>query len=44
MQGVFYAMILASLGVLASSVPGMHFYPQLGIAHIGAYPIHTYAP
>ena len=34
----------ASLGVLASSVQGMHFYPQLGIAHIGAFPIHTYAP
>jgi GNAT superfamily N-acetyltransferase len=34
----------ASLGVLASSVQGLHFYPQLGIAHIGAYPIHTYAP
>jgi N-acetylglutamate synthase-like GNAT family acetyltransferase len=34
----------ASLGVLASSVQGTHFYPRLGIAHIGGYPIYTYAP
>jgi GNAT superfamily N-acetyltransferase len=34
----------AKLGVLASSVQGMHFYPHLGIAYTGAYPIYTYAP
>lgn len=34
----------ASLGVLASSVEGMHFYPRLGIAYAGRYPIYTYKP
>jgi len=34
----------ASLGVLASSVMGMQFYPRLGIAHIGKYPIYAYRP
>jgi GNAT superfamily N-acetyltransferase len=34
----------ASLGVLASSVMGMQFYPRMGIAHIGQYPIYAYRP
>lgn len=34
----------ATLGVLASSVMGMQFYPRLGIAHIGMYPIYSYKP
>jgi GNAT superfamily N-acetyltransferase len=34
----------ASLGVLASSVQGTRFYPRLGIAHVGGYPIYSYTP
>ncbi len=34
----------ATLGVLASSVMGEQFYPRLGIAHIGKYPIYRYKP
>jgi len=32
----------ASLGVLASSIEGLHFYPTLGVAHTGAYPIYSF--
>jgi GNAT superfamily N-acetyltransferase len=34
----------ASLGVLASSVMGTQFYPRLGIAQIGKFPIHAFKP
>ena len=34
----------ATLGVLASSTMGTHFYPRLGIAYTGRYPIHSYIP
>ena len=34
----------ASLAVLASSIQGTHFYPQLGITHIGGYPYYVYEP
>ncbi len=32
----------ANLGVLATSVQGRQFYPQLGAAHIGGYPLYAF--
>ena len=34
----------ASLGVLAASTMGTRFYPRLGIAYTGRYPIHSLSP
>jgi hypothetical protein len=34
----------ATLGVMASSTMGTHFYPRLGIAYTGRYPIHSFKP
>jgi ribosomal protein S18 acetylase RimI-like enzyme len=43
-MGRFACQQGASLAVLASSVQGTHFYPRLGIAHVGSYPIYMFEP
>lgn len=34
----------ARLAVLATSVQGKRFYPRLGIAHVGGFPVYMYEP